>query len=425
MPRSRIAILHYTAPPVVGGVESVIRAHAQLFVEAGYPVTVIAGRGEAAALPAEAGFVHIPELDSQDPWIAHASRLLEQGTVPPGFGDTVDWLMAALAPVLNGHDHLIVHNVFTKHFNLPLTAALHRMLDAGQLPHCIAWCHDLTWTSPSSRVKVHPGYPWELLRTYWPGVAYVVVSRRRRAELAELLGCPATDIRVIYNGVDARVLLGISRQGWSLVQKLGVLESDLVLLMPVRMTQAKNIEYALEVVAHVKRSGYRPKLVLTGPPDPHSDTAMAYLQMLRALRKQLDVEDEVCFVFECGPDPEQAYTIDDERVGELYRVSDLVFMPSHREGFGMPVLEAGMAGLPVLCTNMPAAEEIGGRDVMILRAHDGSIEMAARILEWAGRDPVYRMRRKVRQKYTWRRVFEHDIEPLLTGGRGCCAISTI
>ena len=46
-----IAILHYSAPPVVGGVEAVIQAHAQTFVQAGYPVTVVAGRGEAAALP--------------------------------------------------------------------------------------------------------------------------------------------------------------------------------------------------------------------------------------------------------------------------------------------------------------------------------------------------------------------------------------
>jgi hypothetical protein len=40
-----IAILHYSAPPVVGGVEAVIAAHVKTFQEAGYPVTVIAGRG--------------------------------------------------------------------------------------------------------------------------------------------------------------------------------------------------------------------------------------------------------------------------------------------------------------------------------------------------------------------------------------------
>jgi hypothetical protein len=60
--------------------------------------------------------------------------------------------------ILRRFDHLIVHNVFTKHFNLPLTAALFELLDAQRIPHCIAWCHDFTWTSPHSRSKVHAGY---------------------------------------------------------------------------------------------------------------------------------------------------------------------------------------------------------------------------------------------------------------------------
>ena len=42
------AILHYSAPPVVGGVEAVISAHAEVFQRNGYPVTVVAGRGDPA-----------------------------------------------------------------------------------------------------------------------------------------------------------------------------------------------------------------------------------------------------------------------------------------------------------------------------------------------------------------------------------------
>ena len=36
MRRPTVAMLHYAAPPVVGGVEAVILAHAQTFVQAGY-----------------------------------------------------------------------------------------------------------------------------------------------------------------------------------------------------------------------------------------------------------------------------------------------------------------------------------------------------------------------------------------------------
>lgn len=415
MEQPETAILHYTAPPVVGGVEAVIQAHARVFVQAGYPVTVIAGRGEGAALPLGAGFVLIPEMDSQDPQVVQASLMLEQGEVPPAFDDMVNQLIGTLTPALSRFDNVIIHNLFTKHFNLPLTAVLHYLLDAGKLQHCIAWCHDFTWTSPNSRSKVHLGYPWDLLRTYRSDVTYVVVSQRRRRTLAALLRCPPERIRVIYNGVDPDVLLGLSPDGYDLVTRLGLLESDLVLLMPVRVTRAKNIEYALHVVAALKAHGCRPKLIVTGPPDPHDAESMAYFEALRALRKQLNIEEEMCFVFESGPDPDQPFVIDERVVGGLFRVSDVMFMPSHREGFGMPVLEAGLVGMPVVCTPIPAADEIGGEDVIVFDAAEDPALVAGQILAWAEQSPFHRLRRRVRQNYTWHAIFHRDIKPLLDG----------
>jgi glycosyltransferase involved in cell wall biosynthesis len=418
MSKPQTAILHYTAPPVVGGVEAVIQAHTQTFLQAGYPVTVVAGRGEAGALPQGASFVHIPEIDSQDAEIARMSAQLEQGQVPRGFEVMTDRLEKTLAPILDRVDNVIVHNVFTKHFNLPLTVALDRLLSGDPAPHCIAWCHDFTWTSPSSGSQVQPGYPWDLLRTRRPDWTYVVVSKRRQEELAGLYGCPVGEIRTIYNGVDPQALLGLSAEGLALVHRLGLLESDLVLLMPVRVTHAKNIEFALELAAALKARGCCPKLVLTGPPDPHDAESMGYFCSLQDLRERLGVEAEMRFVFESGADPGERYRIGTNVVGDLYRVSDLMFMPSHREGFAMPVLEAGLVGLPVVCTAVPAAVEIGGSDVILFDKSDDPGHLASRILTWAENSPVHRLRRRVRQNYTWQAIFRRDIEPLLQSREG-------
>ena len=413
--RPATAILHYTAPPIVGGVEAVIQAHVQMFTHAGYPVTVIAGWGEEASLPSGASLVRIPEMDTKYSRVTQMSPHLEQGEVPPAFDDMVDRLTGLLTPQLIRFDIVILHNLFTKHFNLPLTAALHSMLDAGTLGRSIAWCHDFTWTSPSSRSKVHPGYPWDLLRTYREDVTYVVVSQRRQQALAVLFGCPLEQIRVVYNGVNPEALLGLSAEGGALVSRLGLLESDLVLLMPVRVTRAKNIEFALHLTAALKSGGCRPKLVVTGPPDPHDLDSMAYFQGLQSLRQELDVEEEMRFVFESGQDPDQPYVIDERMVGELFRVSDVMLMPSHREGFGMPVPEAGLAGVPVVCTNVPAAEEIGGEDVFIFDADMDPARLGEQLLTWAEENALHRLRRRVRQCYTWDSIFQRDIKPLLDG----------
>jgi glycosyltransferase involved in cell wall biosynthesis len=413
--KPRIAILHYTAPPVVGGVEAVIGAHTRALVEAGYPVTVMAGRGAPEALAPGAGFIPIPELDSQQPDFAAAAVALAAGRVPAGFSDLAGRVEQALNPYLALFDRVMVHNVLTKHFNLPLTAALSGLLDSGRLRGCLGWCHDATWTSPNSRHAVHAGYPWDLLRTKWAGITYVAVSKARRDELARLFGCGEQEIHVVYNGVDASELLGLSSEGVWLGERLGLLERDLVLLMPVRVTQAKNIEFALRVIAALKHLGCRPLLVLSGPPDPHDEVSMEYFENLRAMRRELGVDTEMRFVFESGPEEGEPFLIDNRVVGDLYRMSDVLFMPSHREGFGMPVLEAGLVGLPVVCTAIPAAAEIGGGEVLLLDTSDAPELVAAKIMSRMESSPSYRLRRRVRQRYTWRAIFERDIVPLLSG----------
>jgi len=393
-------------------VEEVILAHSRLFLEAGYPVTIIAGRGEARTLPAGVDYIQVPEINNENEVIEGISSKLEQGRVPDSFNALVDVIEKKLKPLLDGFDRVILHNVLSKHFNLPLTAALIRLVQQGDLRNSIAWCHDFSWTSPNSRKKVFPGYPWDLLRTYVPGITYITVSESRRAELADLFQISDDLIRVIYNGVNAKQILCLSEAGSDLIERLGIFESDLALLMPVRLTRAKNVEFALRVAAAIKKRGTKLRMILTGPPDPHDVQRLGYYESIKDLRQSLGVETEMRFVYESGPKGE-GYIIDSDIVAELYRVSDAILMPSLREGFGIPVLEAGLVSIPVFSTAFPAAAEIGKEDLFLIAEEESPEETASRILAWAENDPRQRLRRRVRQEYTWKKIFEQDIQPLL------------
>jgi glycosyltransferase involved in cell wall biosynthesis len=140
---------------------------------------------------------------------------------------------------------------------------------------------------------------------------------------------------------------------------------------------------------------------------------MDYFRSLQQLRRELEVEQELRYVSECGPEPGEPYTIPYAVVGELLRISDVVFMPSHREGFGMPVLEAGLAGVPVVSAEIPAAREIGREAVVIIDPARGPMWAAGQILETVDRSPARRLRRQIRQRYTWKAIFEQDIQPLI------------
>ncbi len=186
------------------------------------------------------------------------------------------------------------------------------------------------------------------------------------------------------------------------------------MLMPIRITRAKNIGFAIKVAAALKKSNISLRLLVTGPPDPHVPDIQAHYAELQRLRRDLALTDEVIFVYEGTTHFPSPMLLEPETVAELYRISDLVLMPSHREGFGLPVLEAGLADKPIFATAMPVLE---GADRNGLEYLIGSEELpesvAARIQHWADTDVAHGLRRKVRLEYTWSSIFSRQIDPFL------------
>ena len=75
-----IALLHYSVPPIVGGVESVIAHHARLMSADGHSVRLIAGRGES--MNEQIPFILMPHADSRHDRMAfHIKEQLDTGDV--------------------------------------------------------------------------------------------------------------------------------------------------------------------------------------------------------------------------------------------------------------------------------------------------------------------------------------------------------
>jgi mannosylglucosylglycerate synthase len=417
MKNRKTAILHYSAPPVIGGVEGVIQAHARVFDRVGFPLTVIAGRGHKKAFPESIEYLELPEIDSRHPGVLEITHQLKQGNIGLNFERWVERFVSTLEPVLHQFDNLIVHNIFSKQYNIPLTTALIRLLDERRIPNTIAWVHDIAWTSKNSRRDMHDGYPWDLLKTFRENLTYVTISRLRQQEMVNMYGCDPDDIEVIYNGVDSDHILNLTQEGQALIDRLDAYAADLLILMPVRVTRQKNVEYAIRVLAELKKHFSDPLVILSGPPDPHVDESVHYFHQLQKMRGEFGVENEFRFVYEAGPSQEEGYEIGLDVVGDLYRISDMLLMPSHSEGFGMPILEAGLAGIPVFSTHIPASDEIGEEDIHFIDLNRSPAETAQQIAEAIHSAPSSRFRRKVRQNYTWEAIFMNKIKPLLTSKR--------
>jgi glycosyltransferase involved in cell wall biosynthesis len=312
-------------------------------------------------------------------------------------------------------DVCIVHNAFTLHFNLPLTAALHQMVEAGEGPRFVAWCHDLSWKNELYLPKMRDAYPWELLRRPLDRVAYVVVSASRQAELADLFGWTPGRFRVIPAGVDVDAQLKLEPETVELVSRLGLLEANPLMLAPERITKRKNLELAIRITHALRLRDMPARLLVTGPPGPHNVRSGDYVDELRKLRSELGVEREVVLLFEHTGTPGGEYPVSDRMMYDLYSLSDLLLFTSEQEGFGIPLLEAALFKLPVFCSNIPPFREIGGDAVRYFELGDNPEVLADRLVDWTRGDCVHRLRRKVMDGYRWESIFGNQIEPLVAG----------
>lgn len=405
----RVTILHYAGPPVVGGVEVTIYHHARWLAEHGHEVTVVAGRGDT--FHPQVRFRRVPEVDSRHPDVLAVGKALAKGQVPDAFSALTERIVDLLRPILRETEVAVVHNALTLHKNLPLTAALYR-LNEEQVTPLVAWCHDFAWLDDLYVPDLHPGYPWDLLRTRWPGVRYVVVSHHRRQQLAELLDMPEDEIAVVPPGVDVAGFFKWEPETRRLVEQLRLLEAEPILLLPARVTRRKNIEFAIRVVGALREAFPRCALVVTGPPGPHNPTNVAYLNRLRELAAELGVQKNVVFLYEHGPD-ERPLHVTDAMMSDFYQLADVLLFPSKREGFGIPVLEAGLARIPIFAADIPPVRESAGPWAVRFDPDGDPHPVAEAIIQRLQADPVYQMRRRVLREYTWDRIMTEKVVPLL------------
>jgi len=408
-----IAILHYAGPPGIGGVETTIAAHARVMAADGHHVRLISGHAELV-IPGVV-VLNNADLGSRGERVAQVTQELAEGVVSPAFDQLVDRLAEWLAEALEGVDCAIVHNVLTLHKNLAFTAALDRLHQAGHAPRLLAWCHDFAWHDQLYRADLHAGYPWDLLRRAWKGVQYVAVSHDRRTILATMLGVAPACVAVVTPGVDLAGLLKLEPATIALAERLDLLAADPLLLLPARITRRKNIELAIAIVGALRALVPGVRLVVTGPPGPHNPANAAYLAELQALRAASGARDAIQFLYERFTDEHaRPRPVTDAMLADLFRLADGLLFPSAYEGFGIPILEAGLAGISIFCSDIAPFRETAGSAAVYFDLREAPAAIAARIATALRDDARTQLRRRVRQEYTWEAIYRRGVVPLLS-----------
>jgi glycosyltransferase involved in cell wall biosynthesis len=212
----------------------------------------------------------------------------------------------------------------------------------------------------------------------------ITPSVSTRDDLVRLLKVPAEKVDVVPEGVGSTPSEGTSER--ELRARLDLGGRSVVLTASAKRPH-KNLLRLLEGWALLP-PGDRPLLVLPGYPTPHE-------RELRERAAALGIEgDTRCVGWVSTADLEG-----------LYRLASCFVYPSLYEGFGLPVLEAMVRGVPVVCSDRGSLSEVVGKAARIFDPEDP--RAIADTVEELLADPQTRERLRVAgreqaRRFTWR-----------------------
>lgn len=181
----------------------------------------------------------------------------------------------------------------------------------------------------------------------------LTVSENTRADLIRY-GVGAERIDAVPNGVDRLYAEAIPLQERSAaLKRYGI--SAPYLLYAGQWKRYKNVHGLLQAFAALKETKNVPdlKLVLVGRIDPKAG-------ILEEV-EQLGLKGEVI---------PTGYVVEEREIVAIYQEATAFVFPSLYEGFGLPPLEAMMAGVPVISSNRSAMPEVVGDAALLIDPED-------------------------------------------------------
>jgi len=234
------------------------------------------------------------------------------------------------------------------------------------------------------------------------------VSTLVKDELLKLYDIPESKVRVIHPWVSTDRFSALNREScrYEIRQRHGLSQSDVVVLFVGMNFEIKRLELVLQGVAHFVRNRDKDsnlKLLVVGKGEERR-----YLRMAR----EMGIVDRVIFA---------GVT---QKVEDYYLASDIFAMPSRFDTFGLAVLEAMMAGLPVIISQRVGARDLvdSGVQGFVLSDDPSAGEVAEKLAILMERERRLKMGEKAREvalQHTWSRTVDQveEIYQFLARGK--------
>ena len=374
----KILMLTWEYPPrLVGGLARVVHDLSKRLIKDGHDVTVVTYReGELPYYENDKG-VEVYRVDNYM-------------ITPNNF---IDWIMqlnfnlVAKASeliakegnfdVIHAHDWLVANAAKTlKHaYNIPLVSTIHATesgRNSGIHDETQRYINDTEWMLTYESTEV------------------IVNSNFMKGHIQGLFGLPFDKINVIPNGINLTNFNGIERDYE--FRRQYALDNEKIILYMGRLVYEKGIQHLIAAMPKILDNYHDAKLIIAGKG--------GMIDELKAQVEYMGISNKVYFT---------GY-LDAKQVQKMYKCADVAVFPSTYEPFGIVALEAMLAGVPTVVSDVGGLNEIVEHGVTGMKSYAGnSNSIADSILTLLydhalAANVAKNAKAKVKELYNWNKI---------------------
>jgi len=374
----KILMLTWEYPPrIVGGIARVVNDLSKRLIKDGHDVYVVTYKEG-----------NVPEYENDKG--VHVYRVDNYMINPNNF---IDWIMQlnfnmiAKAneiiakegnfDVIHAHDWLVAYAAKTlkNSYGTPLVSTIHATeagRNSGIHDEVQRYINDTEWllTYESSEVIVNSNY--------------------MKNELQRLFGLPYEKINVVANGINSTTYSGVEKDYE--FRRQYAADNEKIILFMGRLVYEKGVQHLISAMPKIL-SGYKDsKLIIAGKG--------GMIDELKAQVNSMGLHDKVYFT---------GY-MNAKQVSKMYRCADVSVFPSTYEPFGIVALEAMLAGVPVVVSDVGGLNEIVEHGVDGMKSYAGNPNSLADSILALLLNPelsdnvVKKAKLKVKNEYNWAKI---------------------
>ena len=374
----KILMLTWEYPPrIVGGIARVVHDLSKRLIKDGHEVTVVTYKeGDLPDYENDKGV----EVYRVENYMIHPTNFIEW-VLQLNFN-----LVSKATQIMNekgkfdvihAHDWLVASSAKTlkQIFDIPLVATIHATeagRNSGIYDETQRYINDTEW-----------------LLTY-EATEVIVNSNFMKGHVQNLFGLPFDKINVIPNGINLTNFNGVERDYD--FRRQYAMDNEKIILYVGRLVYEKGIQHLISAMPKILEKYNDTKLLIAGKGGMTDE--------LKAQTEALGLSNKVYFT---------GY-LNAKQVQKIYKCADVAVFPSTYEPFGIVALEAMLAGVPTVVSDIGGLNEIVDHGINGMKSYAGnpnSIADSVLNLLYDGQlasNVAKKAKQKVKEEFSWTKI---------------------